>query len=85
MIIPASNAHDLMLRQDVRAAAAQGKFAVYTVEHADQVMGLLTGMPAGRPDANGLYLEETCNGQIQRRLFDWTAVRQQLSNTVIQG
>jgi lon-related putative ATP-dependent protease len=77
VIIPAANVGDLMLREDVRTAAAQGRFAIYAATHVDQVIALLTGMPAGSPDANGLYPADSCNGRIQLRLFEWTAVRQQ--------
>ena len=77
VIIPAANVKDLMLRQDVREAAAQGQFRVYAAEHVDQALTLLTGMPAGTPDAQGLYPENTCNGRVQLRLFEWTALRQQ--------
>ena len=79
VIIPAANRGDLMLNDEVRQAAAEEGFAIYAVEHVDQVMALLTGMPAGHPDANGLYPEGTCNGQIQRRLMEWTAVRHQFA------
>jgi predicted ATP-dependent protease len=77
VIIPAANVGDLMLRSDVREAAGEGRFAVYAASHVDQVMSLLTGMPAGSPDANGLYPQDSCNGRIQLRLFEWTAARQQ--------
>jgi predicted ATP-dependent protease len=79
VIIPAANIGHLMLREDVRAAAAEGRFAVYAVSHVDQVMGLVTGMPAGSPDVNGLYPQDSCNGRIQLRLFEWTAARQQFA------
>jgi lon-related putative ATP-dependent protease len=81
VIIPAANVGDLMLRDDVRAAAAEGRFAVYAVNHVDQVMSLLTRMPAGNPDANGLYPQDSCNGRIQLRLFEWTAARQQYAGS----
>ncbi len=81
VIIPAANANDLMLRADVREAAAQGEFAVYAASHADQVIELLTGMPAGSPDANGLYPTDSCNGRVQLRLLEWTAARQQFAGS----
>ena len=79
VIIPAANVSDLMLRQDVREAAAQGKFNIYAAAHADQVLARLSGMRAGSPDANGLYPEDSCNGRVQMRLFEWTALRQHYS------
>jgi lon-related putative ATP-dependent protease len=80
VVIPAANVGHLMLRSDVRAAAAEGLFRVHAVSHADQVISLLTGMPAGSPDANGLYPQDSCNGRIQLRLFEWAAVRQHYAN-----
>jgi lon-related putative ATP-dependent protease len=85
VVIPAANQVDLMLRQDVRDAVAAGRFRVFAVRHADQVLSLLTGMPAGSPDANGLYPEDSCNGRVQLRLFEWTALRQHYSSSGDNG
>ena len=57
VIIPRSNVADLMLRADVCDAVNQRLFAVYAIDHADQAIALLSGMPAGAPDAIGLYPE----------------------------
>src|SRR5262249_34235579 len=54
VIIPRANMRDLMLRKDVVAACAKGEFAVYAVEHVDEVMELLTGKKAGKR-AGGKY------------------------------
>lgn len=47
VIIPESNAKDLMLRHDVVEACAAGKFHIYPVIHIAQALTLLTGAPAG--------------------------------------
>ncbi|MGD8956017.1 MAG: ATP-binding protein [Chromatiaceae bacterium] len=80
VIIPEGNKKDLMLRADVRAAAERGEFHVYAANHADQVMAMLCAMPAGSPDASGLYPQDSCNGRVQMRLIEWTAMRQQYSS-----
>ena len=80
VIIPENNVRDLMLRADVRDAAGRGEFHIYAVSHVDQVLALLTGMRAGRPDAEGRYPADSCNGRIQLRLFEWTRLRQQYSS-----
>ncbi len=77
VVIPAANVNDLMLREDVRQVAGRSEFRVFSVDHVDHAMALLTGMPAGSPDANGLYPPDSCNGRVQMRLFEWTALRQQ--------
>ena len=46
VLIPEANVKNLMLREDVVEAAAQGRFAVYAVRSVDQGMELLTGVPA---------------------------------------
>jgi lon-related putative ATP-dependent protease len=79
VIIPAANVKDLMLRREVREAAAAGRFFVAAAEHVDQVMAALTGMPSGHPDAKGLYPDGTVNGAVQTRLLQWTTLRQELA------
>lgn len=80
VIIPAANVDDLMLRTDVREAAVHGGFNIYAVNHVDQAMALLTGMPAGTPDASGLYPSDSWNGRVQLRLLEWNAKRRQLAS-----
>jgi predicted ATP-dependent protease len=43
VLIPASNAKHLMLRQDVVDAASAGKFRIVPVESVDEAMGILSG------------------------------------------
>ena len=54
VLIPASNVRHLMLRQDVVAACAQGKFHIYPVDSVDEGIELLTGFPAGVRDTQGI-------------------------------
>jgi lon-related putative ATP-dependent protease len=46
VLIPEANVKNLMLREDVVEAVAQGKFAVYAVRTVDEGIELLTGVPA---------------------------------------
>jgi lon-related putative ATP-dependent protease len=73
VIIPASNVRHLMLRRDVVAAAAEGKFRVYPIDTVDQGLELLTGIPAGEPDAAGEYPPGTLNQRIAARLDAFAA------------
>jgi predicted ATP-dependent protease len=68
VIIPASNVKNLMLRRDVVAAATEGQFAVFPIDSVDQGLELLTGIPAGQPDANGNYPNGSLNQRIAARL-----------------
>jgi predicted ATP-dependent protease len=83
VIIPTSNTKDLMLKQEVIEAAEAGLFHVHAVEHVEQAMELLTGLPAGVADEDGLFPEGSINYLIQVRLAEWISLRlQYASNTL---
>ena len=55
VVIPRSNAGDLMLREDVVEACMDNKFHVYGVDRIEQAIELMTGVPAGAADSQGNY------------------------------
>jgi predicted ATP-dependent protease len=71
VIIPRANMRDLMLRKDVVAACAKGQFAVYAVDHIDEVMELLTGKKAGKRQS-GKYPSGSINAKVEARLKDFS-------------
>ena len=75
VLIPASNVEQLMLKDELLQAVAEGKFQVYPIETIDQGIEMLTGMPAGEPDAEGNYPEQSINGKVQARLTHWAEER----------
>ncbi len=68
VILPASNVENLMLRDDVIAAAAEGKFRVYPVQTVDQALEILTGMPAGPRRPDGSFAPEGIHTRVDARL-----------------
>ncbi len=50
VVIPRSNAGDLMLREDVVEACRAGNFHVFAVDTIQQALEIFTGMPAGEWD-----------------------------------
>ena len=75
MLIPAANVQHLMLRNDVVAACAAGRFAVYPVRTIDAGIALLTGRPAGTRGADGAYPEGSLNRAVEARLKAFAEVR----------
>ena len=67
-LVPASNVKHLMLREDVAAAAAQGKFHVYPIGTIDEGIEVLTGVAAGARGADGRFPEGSINARIEARL-----------------
>jgi len=71
-ILPHSNAAQLMLRDDVVQAVADGRFHVHAVRTVDDALELLSGLPAGDPSAPG---NDTANGRIAQRLREYATLR----------
>jgi len=68
VLIPKANVRHLMLSENVRDAIAKGKFHIYPVSTIDEGISLLTGVPAGEPDANGDYPPGSVNRRVVERL-----------------
>lgn len=62
VIIPWANAGDLMLKEDVVAACAEGHFHVHAVRTVNEALEVLTGKKAGLPDENGIFPEDSLLG-----------------------
>jgi predicted ATP-dependent protease len=68
VIIPHTNVKHLMLREDVREAVRQNRFAVYSVKTIDEMIQLLTAKEAGVKDKNNHYPQGTVNYLVQKRI-----------------
>ncbi|MCX5723122.1 MAG: ATP-binding protein [Nitrospirae bacterium] len=68
VIIPARNTKHLALRRDVVEAVETGQFTIYGVNTIDEAVELLTGVPAGERDLEGLYPPDTVFGRAAQRL-----------------
>lgn len=68
VLIPVSNMKDLVLKDDVVQAVEEGKFHIYPVKTIDEGIELLTGCPAGEPDAEGKYPQDSVHGRVYERL-----------------
>jgi len=71
VIIPKSNAPDLMLRHDVVNACRAGEFNVYAVETVHEALELLTGRPAGKYEAKGRFPKGTVLGAAVERAREY--------------
>jgi ATP-dependent Lon protease len=67
VIIPKSNAGDLMLREDVVEACKRGDFHIYAVATIHEAIEILTGVPAGERTADGDYPAGTVLAQAVAR------------------
>ncbi|MFT2112410.1 Lon protease family protein [Marinomonas sp. 2405UD68-3] len=68
VIIPKSNANNLMLSDEVLDAVSKGNFSIYAIATADEALNLLTGIEAGSIDAEGEYPEGSINARVIQKL-----------------
>jgi predicted ATP-dependent protease len=68
VLVPASNVSHLVLRDEVLAAIQEDRFRIYPVSTIDEGIELLTGLPAGEPDASGRHPDGSAGARIVARL-----------------
>jgi len=66
VIIPRRNLPHLMLAYEVITAMKDGLFHVWAVDHVDEGIEILTGMPAGTPDQ-----ADTVMGRVAQKLYQY--------------
>ncbi len=85
VLIPAANAQHLNLREDVAEAVCAGKFAIHAIEHVDEGIELLTGIPAGGPDARGVFPADGVNARVAARLAEFADARRDFARIDKEG
>ncbi len=70
VIIPRANADDLMLRDDVVKACADGTFAVYAVARIEEALKIMLATSPGTRDAEGRYPDESVLGRANARVYE---------------
>jgi lon-related putative ATP-dependent protease len=68
VIIPTGNVDNLMLKQSVLDAVAEGKFRIWTVDHIDEGIEILTGVTAGARKKVGTFEKDSVNARVDSRL-----------------
>ncbi len=74
VILPADNIDQLMLKENVADAVKAGKFHIYPVEHINEAMELLTGIPSGRPLKHGGFTKGSLYDLADKRLAELAAL-----------
>jgi predicted ATP-dependent protease len=74
VMIPQANIEDLMLREDVLEAVAEGKFHIWPIARIEQGVELLTGTPAGGRNGSSRFDEGSVFARVDERLRDMARV-----------
>ncbi|MCW9012442.1 MAG: AAA family ATPase [Gammaproteobacteria bacterium] len=74
-IIPQVNVKNVSLRKDIIDAIDQGTFHIYPVEHYEQALEILTGIPAGEEHVDGSFDKGSLNDRVVKRLCQFARQR----------
>ena len=75
VLIPSASVRHLMLREDIVEAVRRGTFHIHTIDTVDDAMTLLTGLPAGEPDAKGVLQKGSINHKVAMALENMAAAQ----------
>jgi lon-related putative ATP-dependent protease len=79
VLIPAANVKHLMLRREVVEAVRAERFRIHAVEDVDHAIELLTGVVAGKPDAEGVVPQGSFNDLVATRLLQLSLMRKEFT------
>ena len=68
-IIPAINQKNLLLNNEVLNAVEEGKFHIYTINHVDEALEILTGLKTGCQLESGEFENNTINDMVNKQLI----------------
>jgi lon-related putative ATP-dependent protease len=70
VVVPQRNVRNLMLKGEVVEAVREGKFRVHAIEHVEDGIEILMGIPAGAAGPDGKYPAGTLNRLVEDRLTE---------------
>ena len=71
VMIPRQNVKNLMLSEEVVAAVKAKRFAIWAVEHVNEGLEILTGIPAGEVKEGGEFPLGSIHYLVSRKLTLW--------------
>ena len=78
VIIPVQNVNNLSLSDEIIKSVKESKFHIYAISTIDEGIEILTGVPAGKKDANGHFPAGTINYLVQEKLKKYAKVSKDL-------
>jgi len=82
VIIPKSNAKNLMLKEEVIEAVKKEKFHIYPISTIDEGMEILTGINAGERGKDGKFPEGTVNCLVEDKLLYFMKKQEELKKKI---
>lgn len=83
VVIPKANVKNLMLREDVIAAARKNLFHIYPIETMEQAILILLGKPAGQRGKDGNFPKNTVNYLVEHQLEEYAKIQKKWTRDTI--
>ena len=80
VIVPHGNINDLMLKKELVQAVKNDLFSVYAVTDIDQAMALMSDMPAGEADDQGIFPTGSFNHAVVSAVHRYAEEKKQQEN-----
>lgn len=74
VVIPRANERNLVLRSEISAAVADGRFHIYSVDTIEDALSIFLDAPVGDRDAAGGYPPESIYGRVQATLAEFDRI-----------
>lgn len=68
VMIPSSNIDNLMLKDEVLDEVKNGQFHIYAISHIEEGLEILTGLPAGKKNKQGVYEKNSIFYHVDQKL-----------------
>jgi len=85
VIIPAKNARNLMLKQEVIDAVKGNQFHIWAISTIEEGIEILTGMEAGTLQPDGIYPEGTLFRKVDDRLLELVEIVRKFGKETEEG
>lgn len=80
VIIPTTNIDNLMLKDEVLDEVRNGRFHIYAINHIEEGLEILTGLPAGKMNKNGSYQKDSVFYQVDQKLCNFNKALENASS-----
>ena len=81
VLIPHSNLHNLMLKDEVIEAVKAKRFHIYAIKTIDEGIELLTGIKAGKRKKDGTFDRDSINYLVDQKISEFTEKYRKLSES----
>lgn len=82
VIIPQANSKNLMLSSEIIEAVENGKFLIWSVDHIEDGIRILTGMNAGIKHKDGTYTKESVFEYVRQRLIEFAKTSKNFNKSI---